>query len=928
MINIKILKKECDQLAIFREDFPNISTEDVMRKKKFHSPFSKEKTPSFNLKFGRNGEIRFEDYSSGKNGDCVKYVMERKNMTVPQTLKYINDKQNLGLNGEWKISKKDERWNATYFEKITNEAKRFWRTYGVSEAILSELLVRQIRTLIYKNKDGKPFKNEFEKKGVLAFEFVKNGRRKCYIPKQSGFEFKGIFQTCIITDLFGGKAVKKGKDSFGVLCEGEKDTLIMHSMGFTAYCLQSVNVDLTKENLKFLKSIANDWIIVYDNDVAGRSNAKKISIKWNLPVYWMNKVLEEGQDIGDWAKSKRSKGSKSKDKQSGLEKWQKAWRDELRATFEKIIQSYKLSNQLNIWEQDNGYYRLIPDEKDKLKVLTWKKKPISNFIIENEVFIESEIESQRIVRLKSNTEQTNYFSIPTDSFVSINAFKTFAESKGNFYFFGISDDLTALKRHTFLTAKKAVQVTQMGYDLKNECFVLSNCIITNDGRILNPDKYGIANGLYIPSADNNNRFNPNYGTDRKYIFQENPKLKIWDWFNGLSESYNVTAAIIGMAHITATLFYDIITKEHLKLPLLNIWGQKGSGKNSFVEMLLNLFGKDENLTHLGNSTSNKVSRVMSHTANIPQWLDEYKTGIRNHLSIVEVLKGFYDRTGRGKATTTNDTKTKQDKILTSAIISGQETIKDEALLSRLVTLQFPTIKEDKEKSKLFFRWQNAFRLGLGHVLVEILSFRPIIEKELKNKVQILKEIIGNEMIDRGLKITARLTENYAVLLSPLILCLENGAKLLGQNTNAKNEIETLLLLVFDNIEKQAKNEEERDEVTAFWEVFFAMAERNLILKSYDFEEENGQVYLTAFVFQEYEKFNRQYGKDDWLGKNDVIAYMKLKEYYVEYKKRSLESRTNEGKKQKKCHVCDIQKMPKVIQERFEEISRFVIKENN
>ena len=94
---------------------------------------------------------------------------------------------------------------------LTNDTKKVFGCpilLKVEPPTLEELAFIKPKTVLIsalqlKTRQKDYFKNLSKNKiTALAFEFIKNGRRKCYIPKQTGFDFKGILQTCIISDLF------------------------------------------------------------------------------------------------------------------------------------------------------------------------------------------------------------------------------------------------------------------------------------------------------------------------------------------------------------------------------------------------------------------------------------------------------------------------------------------------------------------------------------------------------------------------------------------------------------------------------------------------------------------------------------------------------------------------------------------------------
>ena len=73
------------------------------------SPWGNEKTPSFAVSPSKN---IFKDFSSGKGGNAVTFLMELEGMTYVEALKYLAEKYNIDLEyeeTEEEIIEKDHR---------------------------------------------------------------------------------------------------------------------------------------------------------------------------------------------------------------------------------------------------------------------------------------------------------------------------------------------------------------------------------------------------------------------------------------------------------------------------------------------------------------------------------------------------------------------------------------------------------------------------------------------------------------------------------------------------------------------------------------------------------------------------------------------------------------------------------------------------
>ena len=61
------------------------------------SPFSNEKTPSFMVSPGKR---IFKDFSSGKGGNVVTFLMEHEHLSYPEALKWLAKKYNIEIQEE------------------------------------------------------------------------------------------------------------------------------------------------------------------------------------------------------------------------------------------------------------------------------------------------------------------------------------------------------------------------------------------------------------------------------------------------------------------------------------------------------------------------------------------------------------------------------------------------------------------------------------------------------------------------------------------------------------------------------------------------------------------------------------------------------------------------------------------------------------
>jgi DNA primase len=77
------------------------------------SPFTNEKTPSFFVSPTKN---IFKDFSSGKGGNVVTFLMEHEQMSYPEALRYLAKKYNIEIEEEEETD--EEKKESTHRESL------------------------------------------------------------------------------------------------------------------------------------------------------------------------------------------------------------------------------------------------------------------------------------------------------------------------------------------------------------------------------------------------------------------------------------------------------------------------------------------------------------------------------------------------------------------------------------------------------------------------------------------------------------------------------------------------------------------------------------------------------------------------------------------------------------------------------------------
>jgi DNA primase len=315
------------------------------------SPFSNEKTPSFMVSPAKG---IFKDFSSGKGGNVVGFLMEHEKLSYPEALKY--------LAGKYNIAFEDKELSAEEIQQ-KNERESLMAVTAFAEKYFS----RQLETeegkaigLSYFRNRG--FRDDIIKKFELGYspeertafskEASKNGYRQAYLVK-TGLSIEGenyvfdrfagrvIFPIHALSGSvigFGGRTLKsdkklakylnspeseiyhKSRVLYGLfqakksivskdccfLVEGYTDVIAMHQAGIENV-VSSSGTALTGDQIRLIKRFTNDITIIYDGDEAGiRASFRGIDMILEEGMNVKVVMLPEGEDPDSYAREHSS----------------------------------------------------------------------------------------------------------------------------------------------------------------------------------------------------------------------------------------------------------------------------------------------------------------------------------------------------------------------------------------------------------------------------------------------------------------------------------------------------------------------------------------------------------------------------------------------------------------------------------------------
>jgi DNA primase len=295
------------------------------------SPFTNEKTPSFMVSPAKG---IFKDFSSGKGGNVVGFLMEHEKLSYPEALRYLAARYNIPVEEKEltaeEIQQKNEResllavtgFAQKYFsgQLESEEGKAIGLSYFRNRGFRDDT-IRKFQ-LGYSPEERTAFTTEARKKGYKKEYLVKTGltiEREDYLFDR--FAGRVIFPIHALSGSiigFGGRTLRSDKNVakylnspesdiyhksrvlYGLfqakksivsgdrcfLVEGYTDVIAMHQAGIDNVVASS-GTALTTEQIRLIKRFSGNITIIFDGDEAGiKASFRGIDM-----------ILEEGMNV-------------------------------------------------------------------------------------------------------------------------------------------------------------------------------------------------------------------------------------------------------------------------------------------------------------------------------------------------------------------------------------------------------------------------------------------------------------------------------------------------------------------------------------------------------------------------------------------------------------------------------------------------------
>lgn len=460
----------------------------------------------------------------------------------------------------------------------------------------------------------------------------------------------------------------------------------------------------------------------------------------------------------------------------------------------------ELLRQCNLNIIDNCFYTY--DEGEAVR--------LSNFFLESLYHIKDETNGTRLFRMVNKFNEAVEIEFRESELCSLTTFQQRVGSVGNYIWRAKIDKLNNVKEYLYRGTRSAERVRKMGWDAVNGFFAFGNGVFNGD-RFLAVDDLGIVEtapnrSFYIPATSKMYENNPEiYQFERLFIHENRSGIKLYDFAMQLVKVFGDNAKI-AFCYLLATLYRDVIFNRTRHFPILNLFGEKGTGKTTLATSLQSFFIHSVDPPNLGVTSVPAMNDRVSQAVNSLVVFDEYK----NDLDVRKIayLKGLWGGGGQTKKNQNTDGMAAQTIISTGIALCGQDKpTQDMALFTRVLFLAFSKTSFSKPERDAYEDLVAMCSLGNTHLTLEVLSHRALFEKNFSNAYSLTKSELSK--IVEGEKIHDRIFGNWIIPLAAF--------RTLESVLSLPFSYNDLLTVAVAGMRLQNETAQESSEMGDFWE---------------------------------------------------------------------------------------------------------------
>lgn len=450
----------------------------------------------------------------------------------------------------------------------------------------------------------------------------------------------------------------------------------------------------------------------------------------------------------------------------------KMWRDavtqargEARRKSEKSLSSMdeqqreaERLRQYGLFIRENCYYSFGDDDDEPSRV--------PNFIMEPLFHIQDENNGTRLFKLKNTQNISCVVELRESELCSLSNFQQKVGSLGNYVWLSKIDKLNKVKEYLYSKTDTAERIRKLGRNVEDGFFAFGNGL-WYDVAFRKVNELGIVRGsnekaYYIPATSKIYSHNMEiYQFERMMIHEDRNGEKLHSYVEKLMKVFGENA-MVAFCYLLSSLFRDVIFYRTRHFPILNLFGEKGTGKTTLGTSLQAFFLHGIDPPNLSVTSVPAMNDRVSQAVNTLVVLDEYKNDL--DLRKIAFLKGLWGGGGQTKKNTNTDGMAAQTIVSTGVVLCGQDKpTQDMALYTRLLFLAFSKTSFNQAEKKNYEDLVATCKLGLSHLTLEILGHRELFERNFSDIYTITKRELATKLENE--QIHDRIFGNWVIPLA-------------------------------------------------------------------------------------------------------------------------------------------------------------------
>ena len=418
----------------------------------------------------------------------------------------------------------------------------------------------------------------------------------------------------------------------------------------------------------------------------------------------------------------------------------------------------ELLRRHGLFIRDNCYYATGNGEEEPSR--------ISNFIMVPLFHIEDENNATRLFRMCNNSGVSRIIELRESDMCMMSSFQQRVGSLGNYVWLSRMDKLNRVKEYLYSRTDTAKRIRILGWDCNENFFAFGNGILCG-GTFHQVDDLGIVrdvNGkaFYLPAKSKIYANSPViYQFERLMVHNGFNGVKMHDYVQLLRDVFGDNACV-SFGFLLATLFRDAIYSRTRHFPILNLFGEKGTGKTTLATSLQAFFLHGIDPPNLSVTTIPAMNDCVSQASNTLVVLDEYRNDLDPRK--IAFLKGLWGGGGQTKKSISTDGMAAQTVVSTGVVLCGQDKpTQDMALYTRVIFLSFSKTSFSMAEKTRYEELVAACNLGLTHLAIEVLNHRELFERNFPEIYSITKREVSAKL--GAEKIHDRIFGNWLIPLA-------------------------------------------------------------------------------------------------------------------------------------------------------------------